>query len=113
MNFANNVIIRDASGIFRSKREVIDSKAATLIIIEDETENELSAYDIWHAQFCEEWRLLHEFSVSSSIMSRVAALLSITSLLLMKIPDASRIMTLFAKFIDCLLTLLDELFRQL
>ena len=24
MNFANNVIIRDASGIFRSKREVID-----------------------------------------------------------------------------------------
>ena len=23
MNFANNVIIRDASGIFRSKREVI------------------------------------------------------------------------------------------
>ena len=62
INFANNVIIRDASGIFRSKREVIDSKAATLIIIEDETENELSAYDIWHAQFCEEWRLLHEFS---------------------------------------------------
>ena len=37
-------------------------KEATLIIIEDETENELSAYDIWHAQFCEEWRLLHEFS---------------------------------------------------
>ena len=62
MNFANNVIIRDASGIFISKREVIDSKAATLIIIEDESENELSAYNIWHAQFCEEWRLLHEFS---------------------------------------------------
>ena len=46
MNFANNVIIRDASGIFRSKREMIDSKAATQIIIEDEIENELSAYDI-------------------------------------------------------------------
>ena len=41
MNFANNVIIRDASGIFRSKREVIDSKAATLISIEIEL-NELS-----------------------------------------------------------------------
>ena len=25
-------------------------KVATLIIIEDEIENELSAYDIWHAQ---------------------------------------------------------------
>ena len=37
-------------------------KAATLIIIEDEIEEKLSAYDIWHAQFCEEWRLLHEFS---------------------------------------------------
>ena len=34
----------------------------TNFIIEDETENELSAYDIWHAQFCEAWRLLHEFS---------------------------------------------------
>ena len=35
-------------------------------------------------------------------MIRVAALLSVTSLLLLKMPDASRIMTLFAKFIDCL-----------
>ena len=30
-------------------------KAAILIIIEDEIENELSACDIWHAQFREEW----------------------------------------------------------
>ena len=36
-------------------------KAAILIIIEDEIENDLSAYDIWHTQFCEEWHLLHEF----------------------------------------------------
>ena len=42
MNSANNVIIRDASGIFRSKREGIDSKAATLIIIEDEIEDGLT-----------------------------------------------------------------------
>ena len=46
MNFAYNVIIRDASGIFRSKREVIDSKTATLIIIEDEIENELNEFSI-------------------------------------------------------------------
>ena len=42
MNFANNVIIRDGSGIFRSKREVIDSKAATLIIFGDEIEDGLT-----------------------------------------------------------------------
>ena len=41
---------------------VLASKAAILIIIEDLIENELSAYDIWHAQFREEWHLLHEFS---------------------------------------------------
>ena len=39
-------------------------------------------------------------------MIRVAALLSVTSLLLLKMPDASRIMALFAKFIDCLRFLL-------
>ena len=41
MNFANNVIIRDASGIFRSKREVIDLAA------EEEGEDDVCAQHIW------------------------------------------------------------------
>ena len=54
--FAMSLVGRDMStGFFETL------KAAILIIIEDEIENELSAYDIWHTQFCEEWHLLHEF----------------------------------------------------
>ena len=54
---AMSLVGRDIStGFFKTL------KAAILIMIGDEIENELGAYDIWHAQFCEEWHLLHEFS---------------------------------------------------
>ena len=56
-------------------------KAAILIIIEDEIENELSAYDIWHAQFCEEWHLLHEFSDDAKAKMVVMTYLMRTTLM--------------------------------
>ena len=50
MNFANNVIIRDASGIFRSKREVIDLASEGAIEIEggeEEGEDDVCVQHIW------------------------------------------------------------------
>ena len=50
MNFANNVIIRDASGIFRSKREVIDLASEGAMEIEggeEEGEDDVCAQHIW------------------------------------------------------------------
>ena len=50
MNFANNVIIRDASGIFRSKREVIDLASEGAMEIEggeEEGEYDVCAQHIW------------------------------------------------------------------
>ena len=50
MNIANNVIIRDASGIFRSKREVIDLASEGAMEIEggeEEGEDDVCAKHIW------------------------------------------------------------------
>ena len=49
MNYANNVIIRDASGIFRSKREVIDLASEGAMEIEggeEEGEDDVCAQHI-------------------------------------------------------------------
>ena len=50
MNFANNVIIRDGSGIFRSKIEVIDLASEGAMEIEggeEEGEDDVCAQHIW------------------------------------------------------------------
>ena len=50
MNFANNVIIRDASGIFRSKREVIDLASEGAMeseVGEEEGEDDVCAQHVW------------------------------------------------------------------
>ena len=50
MNFANNVIIRDASGIFRCKKEVIDLASEGAIEIEggeEEGEDDVCAQHSW------------------------------------------------------------------
>ena len=46
MNFANNFIIRDASGIFRSEREVIDLASEGAMEIEG-GEDDVCAQRIW------------------------------------------------------------------
>ena len=50
MNFANNVIIRDASGILRSKREVIDLASEGAMeskVGEKEGEGDVCAQHVW------------------------------------------------------------------